>query len=76
MLRKILELIKDYKEKNGKYPEYVNITKKGYRRLKRELDIVEDKTDDIKMLYLIEFNITEENENVNKSKYDRTRKRN
>lgn len=62
MLRKILELIKDYKEKYGKNPEYINITKKGYRRLKRELDILENKTDDIKMLYLIEFNITEEKE--------------
>lgn len=59
MLRKILKQINDYKEKNGKYPEYINITKKGYRRLKRELDIVEDKTDDIKMIYLMEFKIIE-----------------
>lgn len=62
MLRKILKQISDYKEKNGKYPEYINITKKGYRRLKRELDILEEKTDDIKMIYLMEFRIIEEQE--------------
>ena len=60
MLRKILKQINDYKEKNGKYPEYINITKKGYKRLKRELDILDDKTDDIKMIYLMEFKIIEE----------------
>lgn len=60
MLRKILKQINDYKEKNGKYPEYINITKKGYKRLKRELDILDYKTDDIKMIYLMEFKIIEE----------------
>lgn len=60
MLRKILKQISDYKEKNGKYPEYINITKKGYKRLKKELDILDNKTDDIKMIYLMEFNIVEE----------------
>ena len=56
----MLKQINDYKEKNGKYPEYINITKKGYKRLKRELDILDYKTDDIKMIYLMEFKIIEE----------------
>lgn len=60
MIKKVLKQINEYKEKNGKYPEYINITKKGYRRLKRELDIIENKNDDIKMIYLIEFKITKE----------------
>ncbi|MDO4282372.1 MAG: hypothetical protein Q4D02_01935 [Clostridia bacterium] len=60
MLRKVLKQIEEFKEKYNKYPSQINITKKGYKKLRRELSIIENITDDIKMIYLIEFNILEE----------------
>lgn len=35
MIKKVLEWIDNYNQKNGKYPQTVNITKKAYKRLKR-----------------------------------------
>lgn len=57
VLMKIIKQIRDYKEKYKKYPLYINITKKQYKRLKKELSIVETITEDIKELYFIEFKI-------------------
>ena len=60
MLRKVLEQLKLYREKYKTVPQYINITKKQYKRLKKELSIVENITDDIKLLYCINFKIKEE----------------
>ena len=60
MISKILKQIKEFKEKVGKYPKYVNIKRKQYERLKKELSIVENITEDIKLLYCINFRIKEE----------------
>lgn len=61
MLRKILEQLKVYREKYKTNPQYINITQKQYKRLKKELSIVENITEDIKLLYCINFKIKEEN---------------
>lgn len=57
MIRQILKQLKESKQKYGKYPSYINITKKQYKRLKKELSIVEEINEDIKLLYFIEFKI-------------------
>lgn len=57
MLSKVLKQVKEYRQKYGKYPSYINITKKQYKRLKKELSIVEEINEDIKVLYFIEFKI-------------------
>ena len=60
MLRKVLEQLKVYREKYKIDPQYINITQKQYKRLKKELSIVENITEDIKLLYCINFRIKEE----------------
>lgn len=60
MIRQILKQIKEYKQKYNKYPSYINISKKQYKRLKKELSIIENITEDIKELYFMEFKIKEE----------------
>ena len=60
MLRKVLEQLKVYREKYKINPQYINITKRQYKRLKKELSIVENITEDIKLLYFINFRIREE----------------
>ena len=60
MLRKVLEQLKEYREKYKTTPQYINITKRQYKRLKKELSIVENITEDIKLLYCINFKIKEE----------------
>lgn len=59
MIRQVLKQLKEHKEKYGKYPNYININLKQYKRLKKELSIVEEITEDIKILYFIEFEIIE-----------------
>lgn len=59
MIRQVLKQMKEHKEKYGKYPNYININLKQYKRLKKELSIVEEITEDIKILYFIEFEIIE-----------------
>lgn len=61
MLRQILKQIQDHKNKYNKYPSYIYITKKQYKRLKKELSIAENITEDIKELYFIDFRIKEAN---------------
>lgn len=60
MINKILKQLKEFKKKFGKYPKYINIKKQQYKRLKKELSIVENITEDIKLLYCINFRIKEE----------------
>ena len=60
MLRKVLEQLKEYREKYKITPKHINITKRQYKRLKKELSIVENITEDIKLLYCINFRIKEE----------------
>ena len=60
MLRKVLEQLKVYREKYKINPQYINITQKQYKRLKKELSIVENITEHIKLLYCINFRIKEE----------------
>ena len=60
MLRKVLKQLKVYREKYKTNPQYINITKRQYKRLKKELSIVENITEDIKLLYFINFRIREE----------------
>ena len=60
MLRKVLEQLKEYREKYKATPQYINITKRQYKRLKKELSIVENITEDIKLLYCINFRVKEE----------------
>ena len=57
MINKILKQLKEFKKKFGKYPRYINIKKQQYKRLKKELSIVENMNEDIKLLYFIEFNV-------------------
>lgn len=57
MINKILKQLKEFKKKFGKYPKYINIKKQQYKRLKKELSIVENMNEDIKLLYFIEFNV-------------------
>lgn len=57
MLSKVLKQVKEYRQKYGRYPSYINITKKQYKRLKKELSIIEEINEDIKVLYFIEFKI-------------------
>lgn len=57
MINKILKQLKEFKKKFGKYPKYINIKKQQYKRLKKELSIVENINEDIKLLYFIEFNV-------------------
>ena len=61
MIRQILKQLQDNYNKYNRYPEYINITKKQYQRLKKELSIVENINEDIKSLYFLDFNIVEEN---------------
>lgn len=61
MIRQLLKQLKEYKDKYNKAPNYINITKKQYQRLKKELSIVENINEDIKSLYFLDFNIVEEN---------------
>ncbi len=61
MINKILEQLIEFKTKTGRYPKYVNIKRKQYKRLKKELSITEKITENIKLLYCIDFNIVEEN---------------
>ncbi len=60
MLRQILKQIAEYKRKNNKYPLFIYINKKQYKRLKKELSIIENITEDIKEIYFIDFRIKEE----------------
>lgn len=57
MIKQILKQLKESKKKYGRYPNYINITKRQYKRLKKELSIIEEINDDIKLLYFIEFKI-------------------
>lgn len=57
MIKQILKQLSEYKEKYGKSPKYIYINRKQYKRLKKELSIVENITEDIKELYFIEFNV-------------------
>lgn len=57
MIRQILKQLQDNYNKYNRYPEYINITKKQYERLKKELSIVENMNEYIKLLYFIEFNV-------------------
>ena len=57
MIRQILKQLQDNYNKYNRYPEYINITKKKYARLKKELSIVENMNEYIKLLYFIEFNV-------------------
>ena len=57
MIKQILKQINDYKLKNNKYPKFIYIKEKQYRRLKKELSIVEEMTENIKIIYFMEFKI-------------------
>lgn len=59
VIEKILQKIGDFKTKNKRYPSFIYISERQYKRLKKELSIVEKITEDIKILYLIEFRIIE-----------------
>ena len=60
MIRQILKQMKEYFNKHGVYPKCIYITKKQYKRLKKESSILEEYNDDIKLLYLSEFEFVEE----------------
>ncbi len=60
VLEKILKQLLQFKNKNKIYPKCIYISKKNYRRLKREMSIIEEMTENIKELYFIEFKIKEE----------------
>lgn len=61
MIMKILKKLEKYKNKNGNYPKAIYISKKNYTKLIKELsqyptEIIEE----IKILYLIDYKIIEE----------------
>ncbi len=60
MIRQILKQMKLYYEKNGFYPKQIHITRKNYKRLRKELSILENYNDDIKRLYLTDIGFLEE----------------
>ncbi|MGN1012265.1 MAG: hypothetical protein ACI4ON_00320 [Clostridia bacterium] len=60
MIKQILKQLSECKEKYGKNPKYIYINRKQYKKLKRQMSIIEDITEDIKELYFINFKIKEE----------------
>lgn len=60
IVEKILKQLQQYKKINKKYPNYIYISKKNYRRLKKEMSILEYFSEDIKAIYTIDFRIIEE----------------